>query len=102
MPFITSLVEKNRSIIRNIFKDEPRTEVKDLATYLYFSRCLRADEVYQFWHNKEQFTDELSKVYPEKSIKYDVAEWKKEFDMSMYGTDARIKPTEVIAIGHER
>jgi hypothetical protein len=48
------------------------------------------------------FTNELSKVYPEKLIKYDVNEWKKEFDMSMYGTDARIKPTKALAIGHER
>ncbi len=102
MPFITSLVEKTRTIIRNIFKDEPRTEVKDLATYLYFSRCLRADEVYQFWHNQDMFTNELSKVYPEKLIKYDVHEWKNEFDMSMYGTDARIKTTKAFAIGHER
>ena len=28
--------------------------------------------------------------------------WKKEFDMSMYGTDARIKPTDRIAVGSER
>ena len=102
MPFIESLVEKNRQIIRNIFKDEPRTEVKDLATYLYFSRCLRADEIYQFWHNKDKFQEDLSKVYPEKLVKYDIAHWKKEFDMSMYGTDARIKPTESVAIGSER
>ena len=102
MPFMKSLVEKNRNIIRNIFKDEPRTEVKDLNTYLYFSRCLRSDEIYQFWHNQNQFLSELSKVYPEKLVKYDIAQWKKEFDMSMYGTDARIKPTEAVAIGHER
>ena len=102
MPFMKSLVEKNRNIIRNIFKDEPRTEVKDLNTYLYFSRCLRSDEIYQFWHNQEIFENELTKVYPKLLIKYDVAQWKKEFDMSMYGTDARIKSTEAVAIGHER
>ena len=102
MPFMESLVEKNRNIIRNIFKDEPRTEVKDLNTYLYFSRCLRSDEIYQFWHNQEIFENELTKVYPKHLIKYDVAQWKKEFDMSMYGTDARIKSTEAVAIGHER
>jgi len=102
MPLMKTLVEKNRQIIRNIFKDEPRTEVKDLATYLYFSRCLRSDEVYQFWHNQTQFIEDLSKVFPEKLVKYDVAQWKKEFDMSMYGTDARIKPTEAVAIGSER
>ena len=102
MPFISSLVEKNRAIIRNIFKDEPRTEVKDLATYLYFSRCLRADEVYQFWHNQDKFLEDVSKVFPEKLVKYDIAQWKKDFDMSMYGTDARIKTTEEIAIGSER
>tara|TARA_B100000470_G_scaffold219811_1_gene207259 strand:- start:4440 stop:6218 length:1779 start_codon:yes stop_codon:yes gene_type:complete len=102
MPFMESLVEKNRNIIRNIFKDEPRTEVKDLNTYLYFSRCLRSDEIYQFWHNQEIFENELTKVYPKLLIKYDVAQWKKEFDMSMYGTDARIKSTEAVAIGHER
>ena len=28
--------------------------------------------------------------------------WKKEFDMSMYGTDARIKNQEALAISHER
>ena len=58
--------------------------------------------MYQFWHNQDKFTKELSKVYPEKLIKYDVTEWKKEFDMSMYGTDARIKSTKALAIGHER
>ena len=102
MPFMSQLVEKNRAIIRTIFADEPRTEVKDLATYLYFSRCLRSDEIYQFWHNQDQFVDDLAEVFPRELIERDVAEWKKEFDMSMYGTDARIKPEEVVAIGHER
>ena len=37
-------------------------------------------------------------MYPEKLIKYDVTEWKKEFDMSMYGTDARIKSTKALAL----
>ena len=69
---------------------------------MYFSRCLRADEIYQFWHNKDKFQEDLSKVYPEKLVKYDIAQWKKEFDMSMYGTDARIKPTDIIAVGSER
>ena len=41
-------------------------------------------------------------VYPISLVKYDIAQWKKEFDMSMYGTDARIKPIKAIAIGHER
>jgi len=102
MPFMKKLVEKNRAIIQNIFKDEARTEVKDLATYLYFSRCLRSDEIYQFWHNPTKFVDDLSKVFPKELVQQDVDEWKKDFDMSMYGTDARIKPQEVVAIGHER
>jgi len=102
MPFMQQLVEKNRAIIKNIFKDEPRTEVKDLATYLYFSRCLRSDEIYQFWHNKDQFIEDLSQVYPRELVEKDVAEWKSDFDMSMYGTDARIKPQEALAIAHER
>ena len=44
----------------------------------------------------------MSKVYPKELVQQDVDEWKKDFDMSMYGTDARIKPQEVVAIGHER
>ena len=44
----------------------------------------------------------MSKIYPLDIVKSDVNEWKNEFDMSMYGTDARMKPTEVVAIGHER
>ena len=44
----------------------------------------------------------MSKVFPENLVKYDIAQWKKEFDMSMYGTDARIKPTDRIAVGSER
>ena len=102
MPLMKKLVDKNRQIIQNIFVDEPRTEIKDLATYLYFSRCLRSDEIYQFWHNQADFINDLSKVYPENLIKQDVAEWKKDFDMSMYGTDARIKHQHATAINNER
>jgi putative methyltransferase len=102
MPFMNQLVQKNRQIINTIFADEPRTEVKDLATYLYFSRCLRSDEIYQFWHNQEKFVADLSQVYPAELVEKDVADWKKEFDMSMYGTDARIKPQEAVAINNER
>jgi hypothetical protein len=102
MPLMKQLVDKNRKIIRTIFSDEPRTEVKDLATYLYFSRCLRSDEIYQFWHNQSAFISDLSEVYPAHLVKDDVDNWKKEFDMSMYGTDARIKNQEALAISHER
>ena len=44
----------------------------------------------------------MSTIYPLDVVKSDVNEWKKEFDMSMYGTDARMKNANVIAIGHER
>lgn len=102
MPFMSQLVEKNRKIISTIFSDESRTEIKDLATYLYFSRCLRSDEIYQFWHNQSQFVDDLSQVFPKNLVEQDVAEWKNSFDMSMYGTDARIKSEKVLAVNNER
>jgi hypothetical protein len=102
MPLMKWLVDKNRNIIKNIFSDEPRTEVKDLATYLYFSRCLRSDEIYQIWHHKDSINEELSKIYDIQTIKSDTAEWKKEFDMSMYGTDARIKEVSTNVINGER
>mgnify|MGYP000438085642 FL=1 len=102
MPLMKWLVGKNRDIITKIFCDEERTEVKDLATYLYFSRCLRSDEIYQIWHHKESIVDEMSKIYPLDVVKSDVNEWKKEFDMSMYGTDARMKSVNTSAINNER
>jgi hypothetical protein len=44
----------------------------------------------------------MSKIYPLDIVKSDVNEWKKEFDMSMYGTDARMKDVSTSAINNER
>ena len=43
-----------------------------------------------------------SKIYTLDIVKSDVNEWKKEFDMSMYGTDARMKDVSTSAINNER
>ena len=102
MPLMKWLVGKNRDIITKIFCDEERTEVQDLATYLYFSRCLRSDEIYQIWHHKEDIVNEMSKIYPLDVVKSDVNEWKTKFDMSMYGTDARMKNVSTSVINNER
>ena len=44
----------------------------------------------------------MSTIYPLDIVKSDVDEWKKEFDMSMYGTDARMKDVSTGAINNER
>lgn len=90
MPFIRSLVEKNRSIIRNLFSDEPVSHINDLATYLYYSKCLRTDDVYQIWNNRETFAKELSPLYGTDAMNFCISEYAEEFSLNMYGTDATI------------
>ena len=90
MPFTKLLVEKNRTIIRNLFSYEPVSHINDLATYLYYSKCLRTDEVYQIWNNKEKFAEELSPFYGAEAMKFCIGEYCKEFSIKMYGADATI------------
>ena len=44
----------------------------------------------------------MSKIYPLDVVKSDVNEWKTKFDMSMYGTDARMKNVSTSVINNER
>jgi len=41
MPFMKSLVEKNRSIVRRLYSADEPEEITDLETYLYYTKCMR-------------------------------------------------------------
>jgi hypothetical protein len=91
MPFIRSLVEKNRTIVQQMFAPDPVTDITSLGSYLYFSRCMRTDDVYQLWNNQQAVVDELGLIYGTVAVSNCVAKWKKQFDMQLYGTDANLR-----------
>lgn len=90
MPFVKSLVKKNREIVRKLFNDEPVTRINDLETYLYYSKCMRTDEVFQIWNNRKLFAKEMSQIYGESAMNFCINEYMDEFTMKLYGTDAII------------
>jgi len=90
MPFVKLLVEKNREIVRRLFSDEPVTHINDLATYLYYSKCMRTDDIFQIWNNRKLFAKELSQIYGEGAMNFCINEYMDEFSMKLYGTDAII------------
>lgn len=57
--FLSELVQKNRSLIENIFRDEDISRLSNLSEYFYFSRCLRQDDIYQMQKNKLIFFNEM-------------------------------------------
>jgi hypothetical protein len=91
MPIISSIVNKNRSIIKQIFHPEPVTNITDLGSYLYFSRCLRTDDVYQLWLNRDSILDELSLIYDANQLAQTMNKWRRDFDLNLYGTDANFR-----------
>ena len=91
MPIISSIVNKNRSIIKQIFRPEPVTNINDLGTYLYFSRCLRTDDVYQLWSNRDSILNELSLIYDADQLVQTMNTWRRDFDYNLYGTDANLR-----------
>lgn len=91
MPTLASIINKNRDIIKEIFKPEAVTNINDLGSYLYFSRCLRTDDVYQLWNNRNIIVDELSLLYDKNDLVQCVQTWRKDFSYNLYGTDANLR-----------
>jgi DNA repair photolyase len=91
MPILEKLVNRNRNVIIKLFNDEPVTEIPDLATYMYFSRCMRLDDVYQIWLNQNEILSELSCIYSSSSLKEEASKWKNTFSMELFGTDANLR-----------
>lgn len=90
MSFVKTLVEKNRAIVRKLFKDEPVSCINDLETYLYYSKCMRTDDIFQIWNNSEAFAKDLSLIYGNGAMKFCIGEYTDKFSMKLYGTDATI------------
>lgn len=91
MPLMSSLIESNRLRVKTIFRDEPVTNIEDLGTYLYFSRCMRTDDVYQLWNSREQVVEELGQLYGKDAVAGCVSKWHGRFTMDLYGTDANLR-----------
>ena len=91
-------IKKIHPKLRIVFSPEFLTEANYIEDFKNCNRMIFGGDI----EDTSACIKTLSKVFPEKLVKYDIAQWKKEFDMSMYGTDARIKPTDRIAVGSER
>jgi len=91
MPTISSIVDKNRNIIKQIFKPESVTHINDLGSYFYFSRCLRTDDVYQLWARRDSIIAELSLIYDAAEVSNTIGAWRRDFDYNLYGTDANLR-----------
>lgn len=90
MPFIKSIVEKNRNIVKTLYTPGDLIEITDYGTYLFWSRCMRTDDVFQIWNNTDIFVKELSQIYGYQELSKCVKDYKKHFSISLYGTDANI------------
>ena len=90
MPTLRNIVSDNIDIVKRIFEPTPVTNIYDLSGYFYFSRCMRADDVYRIWYNREQVAKELSLVYKSDDVYRCIDRWKDKFDYGLYGTDANL------------
>jgi tRNA A37 methylthiotransferase MiaB len=105
LPHIHMLMHRQRETIRRLFASEPETIICDVSTYLFFSRCLRHDDIYQMWLNQDKVKQELlilfENSYPEldlsnslnvQALNYspvkDNIEWSSA--KKFFGTDAQI------------
>jgi len=90
MPMMSSILEKHRSIVRTLYSPGSLEKISDLGTYLFYSKCLRTDDLEIIWQNQDQFVLEMSILYGHDKMAKCVEDYKKTFSMSLYGTDANI------------
>ena len=60
MPVLNSLVERNRSLVRNIFSDEPVTTLTNKHHQRFFSASMRTDDIVVILENQIAVAEELS------------------------------------------
>jgi|TARA_B110000902_G_scaffold137309_1_gene158895 radical SAM superfamily enzyme YgiQ (UPF0313 family) len=90
MPFLKSIVEKHRSIVRLLYRPGELEEISDLGTYLFWSKCGRTDDIHQMWSNTNDLVLELGEIYGYKEMSKCVEDYQRTFSLSLYGTDATI------------
>lgn len=63
-PFLKSLIDRNRTIVREVFRPERRTELKSSDYKVWFQATLRSGELRDIFSNRDLFQREISVVFP--------------------------------------
>lgn len=90
MPMMKSMLDKHRSIVRTLHTPGVLTEISDLGTYLFYSKCIRTDDIEVIWQHQDKFVLELGTIYGEDAMSKCVEDYRKNFSLSLYGADASI------------